>query len=223
MGKSIKSVSLTVDIPLVLSLPLTPRDAGNWIPSVFWEYPKTDVDILNENNPERKPFKIKTTDRFIRQSIVRNVKGMLKDYGISIKYASDSEPIIPPQEAIKSKIILIPNKDSDLYTMDTVHGIMMQQFKRFDHLEHAAYEYACMEYMRTSAYNSICREAPLTFAKYLCGAPLPTPMKVRIPYIPAGTVIHFNHPMSVKDEYDGIIEQAERIKQSVNQNIVFTE
>lgn len=226
MGKRmIKSISLTVDIPLVVSLPLTPIDAGNWIPSVFWEYPKTNEDILNDNNPERKPFKVNTTERFIRRSIASAVKGMLRKYDMNVQ--RDIDPIIPSQEAIKTKIVLIPNKESDLYTTDFVISVMMMQFKRFNHNAIPSYEDACLEYMRTNTYNSlplIYGDQPLTFEKYLTEKqPLPGPIKIRVPYIPAGTVINFTNPISINESYNGIIEEANRLKREIRQNIAFVE
>lgn len=225
MGKSIKSISLTVDIPLVVSLPLTPIDARNWIPSVFWEYPKTYEDILNDNNPERKPFKVNTTERFIHRSIASAVKGMLRKYDMNIQ--RDIDPIIPSQEVIKTKIVLIPNKESDLYTTDFVRSVMMMQFKRFNHNTIPSYEDACLEYMRTNTYNSlplIYGDQPLTFEKYLSGKqPLPDPIKIRIPYIPAGTVINFTNPISINESYNDIIEEANRLKREIRQNIAFVE
>lgn len=226
MGKRmIKSISLTVDIPLVATLPLTPIDAGNWIPSVFWEYPKTKEDILNDNNPERKPFKVNTTERFIHRSIASAVKGMLRKYGMNVQ--RDIDPIIPSQEAIKTKIVLIPNKESDLYTMDFVRSVMMMQFKRFNHNAIPSYEDACLEYMRTNTYNSlplIYGDQPLTFEKYLTEKePLPMPIKIRVPYIPAGTVINFTNPISINESYNGIIEEANRLKREIRQNIAFVE
>lgn len=224
MGKRmIKSISLTVDIPLVATLPLTTVDANNWMPAGFCRYHETVEDFLNRINPERKPFKINTTERFIHRSIVSAVKGMLRKYDMHIQH--DIDPIIPSQEAIKTKIVLIPNKGSDLYTTDFMRGVMMMQFKRFNHNAIPSYEDACLEYMRTNTYASLplmYGDQPLTFEKYLTEKePLPMPIKIRVPYIPAGTVINFTNPISINESYNGIIEEANRLKREIRQNIAF--
>ena len=111
--------------------------------------------------------------------------------------------------------MLIPNKGSDLCTTDFVRGVMMMQFKRFNHNTIPSYEDACLEYMRTNTYASlplIYGDQPLTFEKYLTEKePLPMPIKIRVPYIPAGTVINFTNPISINDNIT-------RIKKTTNNN-----
>ena len=198
----IKGVKLTVDVPLVSGLPITQVDAKNYF------HDECPEEILAHINTNKEPFRVLQKDTEIRQKLYRDVRCLLNGYGRCDDFYFDM--LLPEKDTIKTKTVKIPNKESELYNMDVIMGVLMMQFNRWKHDNVESYE----ESFKWFIWNDPLR----TYIEYMYQ--LPSPIEYEVPYIPKGTIIGFNKTVSFEDYASDMFKYSNDFKRRMKRDLV---